>query len=162
MRCAHFSVQQCKLKSLASMTRKLRRHDVRTHSLARAGDAPHPPMLRGATAAATPNAHPRIACNTRALSRTRSRDCASKKSSAKCHSDHTTMRQRRCRGHRCVMEKWVLECANTTLEGKRTQRRERQKCKTHQQDAAQIPPITMCFHRSGAHTMSQSGRLVWI
>ena len=30
------------------------------------------------------------------------------------------MRQRQCRGHRCVMEKWVLECANKTLEGKRT------------------------------------------
>ena len=81
------------------------------------------PILRccvGRRAVATPDAHPRIACDTRALSRTRSRDCASKKSSAKCHSDHTAMRQRQCRGHRCVMEKWVLECANTTLEGKRT------------------------------------------
>ena len=34
----------------------------------------------------------------------------------------------------------MLECANTTLEGTMAQRRERQKCKMHQQDAAQFSP----------------------
>ena len=35
----NFSVQQCKLRSLTSMTQELSTRDVRTHSLARAGTA---------------------------------------------------------------------------------------------------------------------------
>ena len=84
------------------------------------------------------------------------------KSSSKVPLQHTPMRQRQCRRHRCVLENSMLECANTMLEGTMTQKCERQKCKMHKQDAAQFSPNTMCFHRSGAHTMSQSGRLVWI
>ena len=153
----------CQTMQAASLTRELCRQHVRTHSLVcRTGAAPHPLMLRGSTDAATPNAGRRIACTTRALSRMQSRDCATKKSSSKVPLQHTTMRQRRCRRHRCVLENSMLECANTTLEGTMAQRCERQRCKMHKLGAAQFSPNTMCFHRSGAHTMSQSGRLVWI
>ena len=117
----------------------------RTRSRVQALHAPHPLMLRGATSRrdAGRTSEDRMR-HSGAVSDTIPRLCVTEvlsKIHLQPHSDVTT---RRLKTQVCDGEVGARVWGHNAR-GHKGPRHERQMCKMHQQDAAQIPPITMCY-----------------